>query len=60
MGWNWMDVAVAAGANDSKVGGPEISAYFFPAQGTQHVIYVAEGAMCTSFGQITPAGISTT
>jgi len=39
MAWSWNDVNVAAGAGDSGVGGPEISAYVFAPQGTQHVIY---------------------
>jgi len=39
MAWNWNDVNVAAGAGSSEVGGPEISAYVFAPQGTQHVIY---------------------
>lgn len=38
MGWSWNDLTVLAGATD-EVGSPDIDAYVFAAQGTQHVNY---------------------
>jgi hypothetical protein len=44
MGWSWNDVTAAADATNSNsaVAEPEISAYVFASQGTQHVIYGTE------------------